>query len=195
MSPRADAVRNRERILIAAREAFARHGVDVPLDAIARDAGLGPGTLHRHFPTKEGLLAAVIAGRLDALADHAEQLGGDPQEDFVSFLAELVDSSRDNLALAEALGGLPNSMIEESAARLSTAVESLLVAAQRAGGIRPDLDVAELHAIIAGVLTTETRLPANRRGLGLETAVRGLRTRLGDSELSAVPPLSTHRNG
>jgi AcrR family transcriptional regulator len=175
-APRADAVRNRERILLSAREAFARDGVEVPLDAIARAAGLGPGTLHRHFPTKEALLAAVIAGRLDDLADHAARLGSDPQGDFFAFLAELVESGRDNLALAAALGGLPNGLIEESAERLSAALKALLEAAQHAGGVRQDVDVAEVHAVITGVLATESRLPASRRGLGLEIAIRGLRT-------------------
>lgn len=175
-APRADAVRNRERILIAARDTFARDGVDVPLNVVAEAAGVGPGTLHRHFPTKEALLGAVIAGRLDDLADHAAQLGSDPQEDFFAFLAELVDSGRGNLALAAALGGLPNGLIEESAGRLSAALQALLDAAQRTGGVRQDVDVAELHAIITGVLATESRLPPSRRGLGLEIAIRGLRT-------------------
>ncbi len=175
-APRADAVRNRERILIAARETFAKQGAEVPLDVIAEAAGVGPGTLHRHFPTKEALLAAVIADRLDDLADRAAGLGDDPGEDFFAFLRELVDSGRDNLALASALGGLPNGLIEESGERLSAALQLLLTAAQRAGGVRRDVDVAEVHAIITGVLTTESRLSESRRGLGLQIAIDGLRT-------------------
>ncbi|GAA4394542.1 TetR/AcrR family transcriptional regulator [Tsukamurella soli] len=174
--PRADAVRNRARILAAAREAFAQAGVDVPLDAIAEAAGVGPGTVHRHFPTKAALLAAVIADRLDELAARAAELGDDPVEDFFGFLAELVDSGRDNLALAAAVGGLPNSLIEESGARLSAALQALLTAAQRAGGVRRDVDVAELHAVVTGVLATESRLSASRRGLGLQIVIDGLRT-------------------
>ena len=58
---RADAARNRERVLVAAREAFARRGLDVPIDEIARAAGVGAGTVHRHFPTKETLYTAVLA--------------------------------------------------------------------------------------------------------------------------------------
>jgi len=174
-APRADAVRNRERILVAARETFARKGVDVPLDVIAETAGVGPGTLHRHFPTKEALLAAVIADRLDDLADRAARLDGGADEDLFTFLAQLVDAARENLALAAALGGLPSTAVDESAERLSAALQSLLDAAQRAGRVREDVDVAELHAILAGVLAAESRLPENRRGLGLEIAVRGLR--------------------
>jgi hypothetical protein len=72
-----------------------------------------------------------------------------------------VDTGRGNLALAAALGGLPNGLIEESAGPLSAALQALLNAAQRTGGVRQDVDVAEVHAIITGVLATESRLPAD----------------------------------
>ena len=72
-APRADAQRNRAKILAAAGEAFAVDGPDVPLDAVAALAGVGAGTVHRHFPTKESLIAAVVAARLERLADRADQ--------------------------------------------------------------------------------------------------------------------------
>ncbi|WP_037570367.1 TetR/AcrR family transcriptional regulator [Phaeacidiphilus oryzae] len=176
-APRADALRNRARILAAAREAFAHDGVDVPLDAVAERAGVGAGTVHRHFPTKEALVTAVIADRLDRLADRAAEFdGADPVGDFFAFLAELTDSARDNLALASALDGTFGTEGEASAARLAAALESLLAAAQRAGGVRRDVTAAELHAILSGVLAAEGRLPPARRGLGLEIAVAGLRS-------------------
>lgn len=173
-APRADAVRNRARILAAAREAFAHDGVDVPLDTIAELAGVGAGTVHRHFPTKESLVTAVIAARLDQLADRATQLGGDPIEDFVAFLTEVTDSARDNMALATALGTTLGAEGQASAARLADAFQTLLSAAQRAGGIRPDITAPEVHAILVGVLATESHLPADRAGLGLEIAIAGL---------------------
>ncbi|WP_371406234.1 TetR/AcrR family transcriptional regulator [Kribbella sp. NBC_00662] len=173
MSPRADAVRNRARILTAAREAFARDGVDVPLDAIAEQAGVGAGTVHRHFPTKEALVGAVIADRLDQLADRAAQLGDD--DGFFAYLGELVDSGRDNLALSAALDGSLGVDGAASAERLSDAFQTLLVAAQRSGLVRRDVTAADVHAILAGVLATESRLPPDRRGLGLEVAIAGLR--------------------
>ncbi len=105
----------------------------------------------------------------------AAGLGDDPVADFFAFLRELVDSGRDNLALASALGGLPNGLIEESAGRLSAALQVLLTSAQRAGGVRRDVDVPEVHAILTGVLTTESRLSGSRRGLGLQIAIDGLR--------------------
>lgn len=174
MSPRADAVRNRARILTAAREAFARDGVDVPLDSIAEQAGVGAGTVHRHFPTKESLVGAVIADRLDQLADRATQLGDDA-EGFFAYLGELVDSGRDNLALSAALDGSLGNDGAASAERLSAAFQTLLVSAQRSGAVRRDVSAADVHAILAGVLATESRLPPDRRGLGLEMAIAGLR--------------------
>lgn len=174
-APRADALRNRARILTAAREAFAQDGVDVPLDTIAERAGVGAGTVHRHFPTKEALVTAVIADRLDHLADRAAGLGDNPTEDFLTFLAELADSARDNLALASALNGTLGTEGEASAARLEEAFQSLLSTAQRSGGVRGDVTAQEVHAILAGVLATESRLPPARRGLGLEIAIAGLR--------------------
>ena len=174
-APRADALRNRARILTAAREAFARYGVDVPIDAIAERAGVGAGTMHRHFPTKEALVTAVIADRLDHLADQAAALGDNPAEDFFAFLGELAEAARDNLALASALDGTFGTEGEASAARLAEAFESLLVAAQRSGDVRHDITGSEVHAVLAGVLATESRLPSTRRGLGLEIAIAGLR--------------------
>src|ERR1700739_4579745 len=86
--PRADAVRNREKVLGAARDAFAESGYGVPLDEIAARAGVGPGTVYRHFPTKEALFEAVIAARLTDLVADARGRGGsaDPEAAFFGFL-------------------------------------------------------------------------------------------------------------
>jgi AcrR family transcriptional regulator len=174
-APRADAVRNRAKILAAASEAFARDGADVPLDTIAALAGVGPGTVHRHFPTKESLLAAVVAARLDRLADRIAELGTDPPGDFFEFLAGLTAEARHNLVLTSALGGDIGVQGSAAALRLQSGLESLLRAAQRAGAVRSDLTVAELHAILGGALAIENRLPPNRQGLGLEIVMEGLR--------------------
>jgi AcrR family transcriptional regulator len=173
--PRADALRNRTKILAAASDAFAKDGADVPLDAIAALAGVGPGTVHRHFPTKQSLLAAVVASRIDRLGARAEHLQGDPAADFFGFLAELAGEARHNLVLTSALGGELGTEVDEPAARLSSALGSLLRAAQRSGAVRPDLAVSELHAVITGALTIEHRLPADRQGLGLQIILDGLR--------------------
>ena len=174
-SPRADGVRNRARILAAASEAFARHGAEVPLDAIAALAGVGPGTVHRHFPTKQALLAAVVAERLDRLAERGEQLAADPGADFYGYLDELVGQARHNLALAEALGGTLSVEGDKAARRLSAALAFLLRSAQLSGAVRPDLTVSDLHAVITGALTIERRLAPDRQGLGLQIVMEGLR--------------------
>ena len=183
-APRADAVRNRAKILAAADEAFAAAGTDVPLDDVAARAGVGAGTVHRHFPTKEALVSAVVAGRLGRLADTADALvgglddaapSGAAGEAFSRFLVELVEHARHNVALSEMLGGTLGVEGNEQARRLSAALADLLAAAQRDGAVRPDLTVAELHAVVGGALAMERHLPAGRTGLGLEVVVRGLR--------------------
>jgi AcrR family transcriptional regulator len=174
-SPRSDALRNRIKILAAASDAFARDGAEVPLDAIAVLAGVGPGTVHRHFPTKQSLVSAVVASRLGRLAERAEQLSADPASNFFEFLVELAGEARHNLVLTEALGGALGAEAEQSAQRLSRALESLLEAAQRSGAVRPDLTVSDLHAIIIGALTIERRLTTGHQGLGLEIVLQGLR--------------------
>lgn len=174
-APRADALRNRAKILAAASEVFARDGADVPLDTVAALAGVGPGTVHRHFPTKESLLAAVVTARLERLADRAAELGADPAADFFEFLADLTAEARHNLVLSSALGGDIGVQGSAAALRLQSRLESLLRAAQRAGAVRRDLTVGELHAILGGALAIENRLPPNRQGLGLEIVIEGLR--------------------
>lgn len=88
---RADARRNRQRILDAARAAFAEAGRAVPLDEIAARAGVGPGTVYRHFPTKEALFQAVVAERVGDLVAEAQRLAGanDPGAAFFAFLSRL----------------------------------------------------------------------------------------------------------
>lgn len=174
-APRADALRNRAKILAAASEAFARDGADVPLDTIARLAGVGPGTVHRHFPTKESLVAAVVTDRLDRLADQVERLQGDPAVDFFGFLTELASEARPNLMLTAALGGTLGFEGDKAARRLSGGLDALLRAAQQAGAVRRDLTVVELHAVLGGALAIEQHLPADRQGLGLQIVLAGLR--------------------
>lgn len=160
---RADAVRNRARVLDAARASFAAEGLAVPLDTIARRAGVGAGTVYRHFPTKEALFEAVIADQLAALASDAEARAagdGDPGEQFFEFFAALLDDGTRKADLADALTSAGVGLQQEtlaSAARLQAALATLLERAQRAGAVRPDLDTMDLHALAAGALAAERK--------------------------------------
>ena len=155
---RADARRNRERILAAATAAFAADGLSVPLDEIARRAGVGPGTLYRHFPAKEALWEAVLHDRLQRLADEAEALhrgSADPGEALLGFIDRLVAEAAPKRDLADALasaGTDVSATLAGTAARLREAIGALLAAAQRSGSIRGDIGLAELMAILSGIL-------------------------------------------
>ncbi|WP_432972769.1 TetR/AcrR family transcriptional regulator [Dactylosporangium sp. CA-233914] len=179
--PRADAVRNRQRILTAARTAFADEGPAVSLDDLARRAGVGPGTVHRHFPRKDALFAAVVADRLTELTAAAGSLADapDPGAAFYEFFRRLATEAGQNLALSAALTepSQVGAAILEAGAGLEAALAVLLRRAQEAGAVRADLTTAELHAVIAGTLVMEQRLPASAKGRGLRLVADGLTPR------------------
>ena len=176
--PRADAVRNRQRVLAAARDAFAESGPAVSLDDVARRAGVGPGTVHRHFPTKDALFAAVIEDRLRQLGVRAEALttAPNPGAAFFEFFHDLAGEAAQNLALSAALTDPANlgESIHAAGAALEAALSHLLTRAQTAGAVRPDLTTRELHAVIAGALVMEQRLPDSSKGRGLRLVADGL---------------------
>ncbi len=98
----------------------------MPLDTVAALAGVGAGTVHRHFPTKESLIAAVVAARLERLADRADALGAEPSADFFAFLTELAAEARQNIVLASALGGTLGAEGDQAAQRLSKGLAVVL---------------------------------------------------------------------
>jgi AcrR family transcriptional regulator len=152
---RADARRNRDRVLAAARELFASDGLSVSLDEIARRAGVGPGTVHRHFPAKEDLIAAVAIGRLEQIVEQARDLAtaDDPGAAFRSQLSRMLAYADEIGPLKSALAGTDldiRTAAPEVAAALRDAVGLLLVRAQDVGAIRADLDVDDLMALLAG---------------------------------------------
>jgi len=164
-------------VLVAARESFANEGPDVPLDVIAERAGVGPGTVHRHFPTKESLIAAVVTDRLDGLAARADALADavDPTAALLDFIRELTAEAKQNVALTGALGGAGIGVGgAEAAAALSDSLGRLLARAQRGGRVRADLTVPDLHAILSGVISMERNLSTEHQGIGLEIVIAGL---------------------
>jgi AcrR family transcriptional regulator len=153
---RADARRNRERLLQAARESFAAEGLSVPVDEIARRAGLGAGTMHRHFPTKESLYEAIVLGHVGAVVAEAERLGeaGEPGEAFFGFCSRLVERGTADRALAEILtgaGGEMKARIAAETGRLDRALDRLVERAQAAGQVRDDVRVADVRALLSGI--------------------------------------------
>jgi AcrR family transcriptional regulator len=150
-SLRTDAQRNRDRIVVAAREAFAEEGLDVGVEQIARRAGVGMGTLYRRFPTKESLVHAIFEQRVDDLQPVIDQAlaGDDPWEGFVAVLLATVDKHAEDRGFLQMVvlrlgpGVVPNDVRRQFFAPL----EELLARAQRAGRVRTDVTAADLPAI------------------------------------------------
>ncbi|QKG27384.1 TetR/AcrR family transcriptional regulator [Actinomadura verrucosospora] len=157
---RADARRNRRRILEAALEAFAAEGRLVPLDDIARRAGVGAGTVYRNFPTKAALFTAVITDRFESIIEEARSLADadDPGERFYGFLMWVVERAMFNHALCEALaleeggGTFAAPGVQEE---FDEALGALLRRAQAAGDVRADVDLRDVRALMAGCVVTE----------------------------------------
>ena len=157
--PRADAVRNRARILEIAKEAFTRagaNGANVNLDDIARDAGVGPGTLYRHFPTREALLEAVYRSEVGKLAaaegKFAETMP--PVGALRAWMLLFVDYIAAKHIIAPALNTLvggPSKLFEATGAQVKGAINALVERAIKSGDIRPDLEPLDLLRALVGV--------------------------------------------
>jgi AcrR family transcriptional regulator len=170
---RADAARNRENVLRAARDAFAESGYGVPLDEIAARAGVGPGTVYRHFPTKEALFEAVVTARVqDLVADaRARADASDPGGAFFGFLARIAAESAAKRDLPDAIS-IAGSLRED----LNAALDVLLRRAQQTGAVRPDVRIPDLIVLLKGLLAILADIsdPA-RRDLVFAVLADGLR--------------------
>jgi AcrR family transcriptional regulator len=154
--PRADAQRNRERILEVAKQAFTRSGADTSLDDVAKQAGVGPGTLYRHFPTREELLKAVYRHELENLATAAEKFAATmpPVEALRAWLLLFVDAVAAKQIIAPALNTLlgdHKKVFEASYAQLHDAIRRLVKRGVKSGEIRKDLDPMDLVRALVGV--------------------------------------------
>jgi AcrR family transcriptional regulator len=138
---RRDARENRNRILAAARAAFAAEGVDVPVEAIAERAGVGMGTLYRRFPTKDDLVQAVIEESLDAFVVAAEEAlaEDDPWTGFTRFVERVLELHVENRALREVLAGTEHGHARDAVRRrVRPLVRRLIARAHEDGSLRPD---------------------------------------------------------
>jgi AcrR family transcriptional regulator len=154
--PRADAQRNRERILDVAKEAFARHGANTSLDDIAKQVGVGPGTLYRHFPTREELLQAVYRAELEKLAEAEQKFSQTmaPTDALRAWLLLFVDAIAAKQLIAPALNTLlgdPKKVFEASYAKMHQAIRALVKRGVESGDIRSDLDPVDLLRALIGV--------------------------------------------
>lgn len=178
---RADAQRNRARVLEVAAAAFTAEGLGVSVHEIARRAGVGTGTVSRHFPTKEALFEAIILDRAATCVTTAEGFAEtlQPGDAFFAYLTFLIDKGAADQSLAEVLvgGGVD---IEAAAGRsqhdVMGALHRLLDAAQRSGAVRADIETADVKAVVAGCLSRERQQPdpaARKRMIAIACA--GLR--------------------
>jgi len=155
---RADARRNRARVLAVAAEVFAAEGLAVPIHEIARRAGVGTGTVSRHFPTKEALFAAILLERMERLTAEADALAASEEagEAFFRFFATLVHEGAANRGLAEALAGAGYDVDVsgvDAGYDVSGRLRTLLAMSQEAGTVRSDVEYADVKALMVGCQT------------------------------------------
>ncbi|TDB76119.1 TetR/AcrR family transcriptional regulator [Actinomadura sp. KC216] len=197
---RADARRNYERLITTARTAFMEHGTGASLDDIAKRAGVGSGTLYRHFPTRDALLHAVLRDRIDGLLAHADELlaepAADPETEALNAEAALGRWLRTYLTGAGTPRGTSTVIIEAmsvtwadtglgaAAAAICDALGRLLDRAQHAGAVRTEIDPRDLLRLTnaIGVAAERTADPGAYADRMLALLFDGLRT--GDRPLS-----------
>ena len=195
--PRADAVRNRERVLEAAKAVFSAGGPDASLEAVARRAGVGIGTLYRHFPTREALFEAVYRREVEQLGELSEQLKNEPQpvealRQWLRSNVEFVATKKGmSAALALAAHGKSSELIAFSFERLTKAVGALLERAVEAGEIRADVSPEDLLRALIGMCYLHDQPGWQQSVIRLlDVFIDGLRVR-GD----AVPPAHSGERG
>jgi len=154
--PRADALRNRERILEIAKEAFTRSGAAISLDDVAKQAGVGPGTLYRHFPTRDALLEAVYRIEVEKLAAAEAEFAKTmpPVEALRAWMLLFVDYVSTKQIIAPALNtivGGPSKLFETTGDLIKGAIQALVDRAIKNRDIRPDLDPLDLLRALVGV--------------------------------------------
>jgi AcrR family transcriptional regulator len=177
---RADARRNYEKVLVAARAAFAEGGESTALEEIARRAGVGIGTLYRHFPNRQALLEALYVDEVEEMCRSAAELdGADPWEALNAWFERFIAYLATKRALAhELLNYLDQDaqLFQVCRASLFEAGEPLLKRAQEAGVVRPDVSIAEVIQMVVGI----AKIPASEPGQNehiLRIALDGLRYR------------------
>jgi AcrR family transcriptional regulator len=166
---RVDAARNRERVLAVARKLLASGDSSLQMNQIARSAGVGVGTVYRHFPTRQDLLEALANEHLEALLDQARKAeeSDDPRAGLQRLLRAVLELQLADVGLAEVLNTPQDahSRTSQLKARFIAATERVLGRAQRAGVVRDDIGAADIQRLMCGV-EHAARIGANSRVLG-----------------------------
>jgi AcrR family transcriptional regulator len=159
---RADALRNRERLLDAAATVFRERGIDVSVGEVAQLAGVGRGTLFRNFPTKQDLIAAIVRKRIEeAQAIGSELLStGDPAESVFTFIGEIAGRQALERTLFEAVAGefLARPEIRAAFAEVLAVLDQLLDAGKRAGTVRAEVGALDVMMLVKGVCAAVSAL-------------------------------------
>ncbi|MDX2549040.1 TetR/AcrR family transcriptional regulator [Streptomyces sp. WI04-05B] len=181
---RADARRNRQRLLDVAVRAFSERGTDASLESIAREAGVGIGTLYRHFPTREALLEAAYRNEVARVCDSAEELLTQypPDQAMRVWMDRFIDYLTTKQGMADALKAViasgDSDPFAESLDRISTAISTLLKAGAEAGVLRSDVDPLDVGFSLGGILLITTDMGLrDRAGRMLDLLLDGLRHR------------------
>jgi AcrR family transcriptional regulator len=152
---RADARRNREKVLEAARSVFSQQGREAQMDDVARAAGVGVGTVYRHFPTKEALIEALMLAAFESIAEAAEEAleVEDPWEAFTSVLWQGAQTMAGDRALSEVFASIPGATesVMPAVAGLTETMTKIIERAQAAGALRDDLIVDDIPMVMCGI--------------------------------------------
>jgi AcrR family transcriptional regulator len=178
--PRADALRNRARLLAAASKLFVERGPDVPFVDVAKAAGVGVGTIYRHFPTREALIEAAYRSELDAVCEAAPELlrSLPPDRALRGWMDRFMDYVSTKVGMSEAIkvvvtaGGNPYA---ESRERLGAAMALLLSATAEAGATRPGIDAEDVLLTLSGIAMAAATVDRERSGRMLDLLYEGLR--------------------
>jgi AcrR family transcriptional regulator len=176
---RADARRNRERVIAAARTVFGTKGVGAGMEVIARRAGVGVGTLYRHFATKEALLAAIVTEQIHQTAERARTAAAaeDPGKAFYALLRVLWFDGLKKKSLVDALrasGADLRALVPRASSDLHSALGILLKRAQAAKAVRKAVSPADLVALLAGALEAASRPGASPQRI-FDVIIAGLK--------------------
>jgi AcrR family transcriptional regulator len=179
--PRTDAQRNRLRILEVAKQVFTRRGAEASMDEIAKRAKIGPGTLYRHFPTRDDLLAAVYISEVEKLAESQRKFSAElpPIEALRAWMLVFIDYIAAKKIIAPALNAMacgPSQVYQQTTRVMEEAANALASRAVASGDLRPDVDPMDMLRAIYGVSSAGTTDDSSEKARRfIDVLIRGSR--------------------